>query len=562
MFLIDEALSFFLLLYLEQLVIAMLKISLISFSILFCFQQVLGQVNRFVVFLKEKDTSAYHLHIDSAKYFLSQRAIDRRKKWNIPITAQDFPVDESYVSQLEALGIDVFYRSKWMNLVSIEAEDSKLPLITCIPFVEKVDLIGPGSRKNSNRQDSARSDVDLPSLGREGTSSDNQNRLMRIGEMHADGFTGNGVLIAVMDAGFLNVDKIEGFEHLFRNNQILATHSYVEYKDDVYASESHGTSVLSCIAGKAPNFIAPAPDADFMLLVTEDVYGEFRIEEYNWLFAAEFADSSGADMISTSLGYGPGFTDPEMSYNFSDIDGNTTVVARAAKWASDRGILVVTSAGNSGNDKWKKITSPADVKEVLAVGSIDQNRRLSFFSSRGPTADGRLKPDVVSVGQNTVLLNRVGNVNTSSGTSFSAPLIAGLVASIWQRAGFNMRPQNLIDSLRNTSSHANNPDTLIGYGWPDYLSFFEEEPPVISISEKSGVFDLYPTIVDQEVHVNLIDVGSFTEELIQVINFNGIKFNLKIIDRDEKKLIIDVSNLDYGIYLMRIGYRTKKFIKK
>ena len=233
------------------------------------------------------------------------------------------------------------------------------------------------------------------------------------------------MLIGVFDDGFRNLSSIPYFEHVVNNERIELTYNYVSNTPSVENNFHHGLRAMSTIAARGPDYVGIAPNASFILAVTEDSRSEYRIEEYNWIFAAEAADSAGVDIISTSLGYSEGFTDSGMDYAPDQMDGNTAVITRAASLAASKGILLVTSAGNNGNSGWRIITAPADADNVLAVGAIDADGLLNNFSSQGPNANGITKPDVVAIGRLTSLI-------TTSGTpSFSIWHIIFCSSNCW-----------------------------------------------------------------------------------------------------------------------------------
>ncbi len=287
--------------------------------------------------------------------------------------------------------------------------------------------------------------------------------------MHDNGYIGTGKIIAVIDAGFVNVDVMDAFDSLFINNRILGTWDFVDNEADVYDDDTHGTMVLSAIGGNLPGeLIGTAPGASYLLLRSENAPAEAIIEEYNWASAAEFADSAGADIINSSLGYTV-FDDPSQNHSYSDLDGNTTPVTRAADIAASKGLVVCNSAGNEGNGPWFHISAPADADSILAVGAVDAMSVYVQFSGKGPSFDGNIKPNVAAQGSQTIVAdpwNGVG-VFPANGTSFSSPLMAGMVACLWQchPTATNMQ---IINAIQASGSQASNPDSLLGYGIPDF----------------------------------------------------------------------------------------------
>ena len=376
----------------------------------------LCQENRYVVHFTDKINSPFS--VDNPEQYLGPRSIQRRLKQEIPITEKNLPPNTSYLNGLESIGVQVFYTSRWFNAVLIQNDPQLLTEIENLPFVDQVELVASGARLNSRiNQTSSVWTVNSTAEVQELL----QNEMLGITEMHLQDYKCQEMLIGVLDVGFNGVDTISAFNHVFANDRLLSVYDFVTDSDDIYRYTDHSTQVFSCLAAlKDDEITGTSPEAEFLLFVTEDVSEESRIEEYNWLFATEMADSIGVDIINSSVGYNTDFSDPAMNYVIDDMDGNTTVIARAANMAAQRGILLVASAGNEGNNSWQIIVSPADSENVLSIGNIRENGLLSSSSSRGPTADNRIKPDLVALGSGTVVVKGSGEVSTSSGTSFSS----------------------------------------------------------------------------------------------------------------------------------------------
>lgn len=433
--------------------------------------------NRYVVFFTDKNNSPYSISNPTA--YLSQRAIDRRTNQNIAITPHDFPVNPSYMAGVAGTGAIILNTSKWFNSITVEINGvGVLATIQALPYVSSVSnvarMAGPSSHpskfdienmkyKGTNTLPSVRT-----SSFNYGTSF-NQVNMLKGDLMHDNGYTGAGKIIAVLDAGFVNADAMPVFDSLFANNKILATWDFVDNEADVYDDDSHGTMVLSTIGGNVPGeIIGTAPDASYLLLRSENAPAENIIEEYNWASAAEYADSAGADIINSSLGY-TRFDDSSQDHTYNDMDGNTTPVTQAADMAASKGMVVCNSAGNEGNSSWFHISAPADADSILAVGGVDPFSMYAQFSGKGPSADGDVKPNVAAQGAQTVVAdpwNGVG-VFPANGTSFSSPLMAGMVACLWQchPTASNMQ---IINAIQASASQALNPDSLLGYGIPDF----------------------------------------------------------------------------------------------
>lgn len=286
--------------------------------------------------------------------------------------------------------------------------------------------------------------------------------LHRGDSLHAAGFRGEGMHVAVIDAGFLNADTVA----LLRGMRLLGARDFVRPPSDVYAGDSHGLKALSCLAARLPHaLVGAAPEASYWLLRSEDVASEQPVEEDYWAAALEFADSAGVDLVSSSLGY-RAFDRPSDSYRYRDLDGRTALVSRTAARAAAKGIVLVCSAGNEGADAWKKITVPADAPGVLAVGAVQRDSLNAFFSSVGPAADGRVKPDVMAVGVLSAVCADDGAVTAASGTSFAAPALCGAVACFWQACPW-LTAREVVQAVRRAGAGAAAPDNVFGYGIPD-----------------------------------------------------------------------------------------------
>jgi hypothetical protein len=388
----------------------------------------------------------------------------------------------------------------------------------------------------------------------------NQVQMMGVDALHQGNFTGEGITIGVMDSGFNNVQTISAFQRLRVAGKLLGGFDFVDRTADVFAftGDDHGTQVLSAMTGFLDGqMVGTAPDASYYLFRTEDVFSESPVEESYCVAAAERADSLGVDLLNTSLGYSI-FDDSRYNYTPADMDGQTAFITKGANIAFEKGMLVVNSAGNSGNNSnWQIVTAPADGFFVLAVGAVNSSGTLATFSSRGPTADGRIKPEVVAQGVNTVLVNETNNVVTSNGTSFSAPLITGAIASLWQ-ANPNISPAQMLDLVKQSGSNATNPNNSIGYGIPDFSSALQ----TLSLDELStSQIKIFPNPVE-----NLLNI----QMNLPVAN------NLQIFDMLGRRVLsqsfnnpffsVDVSHLPNGLYLAKIeGFgleKTYKIVKK
>ncbi len=442
-----------------------------------------GTVNRYIIYLKDKAGTAYE--ISKPEEFLSYRAIDRRINQNIPVTEEDLPVSEVYLNNLRKQNISLFFTTKWMNAVLAEFDDSKLNEIESLPFVTKVTYAAPGPRLSLSTIDEMISKISTQSIinsswvtvaeqqvSIESAVTDFQNKIMSVDVMHEKGFRGEKMLIGIFDSGFSNVNTSSYFSHLFSDKKIAGSRDFVRNSDNVFQYDTHGTKALSCISAyKNGEYEGTAYDAGLVLCVTEDVSTEYRIEEYNWLFAAEYADSIGVDVINSSVGYSY-FDDETMDYTYENLNGKTAIITLAARIAASKGMIVVSSQGNEGNNFWKYLNAPADADSILSIGAVTHDMERAVFSSFGPTSDGRIKPDLAALGVSVRVVSNDAVIG-SSGTSFSSPLVAGLVAGLWE-AFPQLTNMEVMEYLKITASHASAPDTLTGYGIPDFLKAYNK----------------------------------------------------------------------------------------
>jgi len=414
----------------------------------------------------DKDNNPFTL--ENPGEFLSPKALGRRSKQNIPVALSDVPVTPAYLDSVRAAGASILTLSKWFNAVTIYVgHDSVIGKLAKLTFVKKnlqnKRLINPAgiSTRSSGIQENQEAVVF--DYGPSWWQSAVHNGHL----LHGRGYTGKDITIAVIDAGFYHINEIQAFDHLWENGQILGTRDFVDPGADVFSSHTHGMIVLSVMGGYLPGeLIGTATGAGYWLLRSEDGNSEYVIEEDNWVAAAEFADSAGADIISSSLGYTQ-FDDPLQNHTYADMDGNTTRVSRAADLAASKGMLVVISAGNQGSTAWKYISAPADADSVIAAGAIDGNLYVADFSSRGPSSDDNVKPDVMAIGMGTYVAGNESGIQQANGTSLSAPVIAGLSACLWQ-ANRNASAMDLVQAVRQSGDHYTRPNEDVGYGIPDF----------------------------------------------------------------------------------------------
>ena len=429
------------------------------------------KVYKYRVSLKDKVGTTYS--IDKPEEFLSERAIERRNRQQLPIDETDLPVSGKYVDELKATGVRLVTTSKWNNTVVLEVSDTllmdEISKKSFVTGVKKVwvspDSIPP---RNMKRKKEVKNKV-------EKTDCHYGNALRQIeihggDSLHNAGFAGKGMHVAVIDAGFYNADEIK----FFRKMDLLGTRDFVNPNSDIYAENAHGLMVLSCMAANLPKvFVGTAPEASYWLLRSEDNDSEQPIEEDYWAAAIEFADSVGVDVVNTSLGYYE-FDEGFPAYRYRDLDGHYSLMSHSASLAADKGIVVVCSAGNSGDDPWKKVTPPGDSENVLTVGAINKNLVNARFSSIGNSADGRIKPDVMAVGVNSVVTGTDGSVSKGNGTSFASPIMCGIVTCFWQACPW-LTAKEVIEAVRQVGDRVDYPDNIYGYGVPNLWKAYQKE---------------------------------------------------------------------------------------
>ena len=510
----------------------------------------LAEGNRYMVFFTDKEGSDYYL--DKPEEFLSPKSLERRTKQNIGLKTSDLPVSESYLLALKQIdGINTLFTTKWFNGVLVEMEEALLEEVETQPYVAAVEFVAPGIKftgSTNNNRNSRNSKQGRIIAAEEESGA--QNAFIGVDMMHEAGYKGEEMLIAVFDSGFEYVDQSSFFNHIFTGSKLLGQRDFIRNSDNVFQYDSHGSKVLSCISAfKDGSYSGTAPEANLVLCVTEDVGSEYRIEEYNWLFAAEYADSIGADIINSSVGYSY-FSDEQMDYTYEDMDGKTTIISKAARLSAQRGMLVVTSNGNEGNNSWTYLNAPADADSVLSVGAVTYDKIRSNFSSYGPTSDGRIKPEVSALGSWVKVIYK-NEVTYANGTSFSTPLTAGLAAGFWQ-AFPEMTNIEVISYLKMTASQSDAPDTLIGYGIPDFTRAYTQAK-----FNEGGVEDkfiVFPNPVTNE-RIIYLSPGKPTESTTAQLAFYDLKGST-ISDKNisvsagNQMLEIDVSFLSPGTYIM------------
>lgn len=406
--------------------------------------------------------------------YLSERALQRRSRQGIVVDSTDLPVCESYVRRIVELGVKPVARGKWENFLTVACADTTwMAAARALPFVKRIEMVWGKPFCSQDESDNRREELtnqltDYPdSLYGAATRQILQLQGHRL---HEAGYRGEGMMVAVIDAGFHNADRMEAL----RNAHILGCKDFVNPAGDAYGEGSHGLSVLSCMAMNRPHqMVGAAPEASFWLLRSEDESSEQLVEQDYWAAAVEFADSVGVDVVNTSLGY-YNFDNSDWDYAYRHLNGRHALMSRQASRMACKGMVLVCSAGNSGAGSWKKITPPADAFDVLTVGAIDKEGVLASFSSVGNTADGRIKPDVMALGQLTAVMMPDGSQGRANGTSYSSPIICGMVTCLWQALP-QLTARQLIELVRQSGNRVEFPDNIYGYGIPDFWKAYQSQ---------------------------------------------------------------------------------------
>ena len=507
----------------------------------------------FWVGFTDKKNSPYS--ISKPQEFLSERAIQRRDRQQIEIDSLDIPVNKNYIKEVTDLGVEFVHSSKWLNGITVKvAIDSFEYKAKQLAFVKEVQLTKSAGTKSAfnkweTEMDSESEPIDTSYYG----LSVSQVSTLNGQFLHNHGYRGQGMHIAILDGGFLNVDIYPAFDSLRANGQILGTKDFVDPKSRFYSTHYHGMSVLSCMGGNIPGqLIGTAPEASYWLLRSEDTGSEYLIEEDNWVAAAEFADSVGCDVINSSLGYTT-FDDPGMDHTYSDLDGKTTRVTRGANIAATRGMLVFASAGNEGNKAWKYIGAPSDGENVIGVGAMNKDTIAASFSSFGPAFGGQTKPNVSAIGWNTYMQLSSGTLGYANGTSFSSPVMAGMAACYWQSVR-HVPAAEIKKTLEKFSHLYANPDVRLGYGVPDFEKAYRYYFPLsVSDFRENGNWSVFPNPVAEKLIIQKIrgSMGATTE--LCIFSVEGKMLMKKVVPGENQIVLEGLNQLPAGLLILKIS---------
>lgn len=514
----------------------------------------------------DKDNSPYS--IDNPEAYLSPRALQRRANLGIAIDEYDIPVNPQYLQAVADCGAELLNPSKWLNGVSVHVTDpAVIDAINALGFVEVVRNC-PNDPKAQEMKERWMADEMRAVEGSRGFrgyygGAEAQVTQLKVDVLHEQGYDGTGIVVAILDGGFVGAENHACFDNMREEGRLLGTRDFVYGSNSVYSQSTHGTSCLSTMAAYVPNqMVGTAPKASYYLLHTEDGPNENIVEEYNWVSGAEYADSLGVDVCSTSLGY-IGFDMSQWDHPFEHFDGHTAPMTIGAEIAASRGMICMNAASNEG-DGVCTLGIPADAEHILTVGAVDENGYRANFSSVGPTYDGRIKPDVMAMGEGTYVASGDGGwwpYYNGNGTSFATPVLAGAVACLRQARPY-ASVQEICDVIRSCGNRADNPDSKYGYGIPDFSQALEllhvEEAPI----QNNNLINVYPNPSQGEMHVVLnegakaeLTVFDFMGRQLYTYSFNGL---------NHTTLETYLNTLVSGVYFIKavseLGNQTLKLV--
>ena len=445
---------------------------------------------------------------------LSPVAQQMRVERGITIDSLDYAVSPIYLDSIETLGANILHTSRWFNGATVEANEQTIQSIKQCTFVDTIYLTRTDEESSvipplSLRKREAKGDR-LEAKG-EGLEQLAQLNLL---PLHQAGYKGKDIRVGIADGGFYNADSLESLPH----DQWLGYTDLTDDKEDIFGQTgNHGSLCLTAIVAHKEisdgtlagtfTYSGTATEASYYLFKTEEHATESPKEIDNWVAAIEMADSLGLHIVSTSLGYTT-FDDEQFNFAYSDMDGLTSRGALASRIAARKGMLLVTAMGNEGNKPWHYLSTPADADSILSVGAVNKDGIIAIFSSYGPTADGRTKPEVCAMGEGTCLINPANDdVIASNGTSFACPLIAGMAACLWSALpeASNMEIREMI--IRSCDRY-DLPHEQYGYGIPDAWEAY------------TSMTTHLPSTLHSTPYTKILDNGQL------YILYNGRKYNL------------------------------------
>ena len=531
-----------------------MKKLLLIFTILWIQQGFAQSQDAWVFFADKENVEA---SLADPILIMTQEAIDRKTLQGTPIDERDVPVNENYITQIKNIyGITVRSKSKWMNCIYVIGDQYNIESLLDFSFVTDVEyadkslnLFPGGPIENKFALEEASQNINY-NYG----AAANQIEMLSGDYLHELDYTGEGMIVAVLDAGFPSIDTNPGFQKMRDENRILGTYDFEARIENVNGTSSHGFNTSSDIGGFLQDeFVGTAPQASFYFFVTEYTPSETPVEEAWWVEALERSDSLGVDVVNTSLGY-RGYDNPNYDHSYEDLDGQTTFSARGANIAFDKGMILVTSAGNSGNTDFPTVGTPGDSPGTLTIGAVNSNGNYASFSSIGPTVDGRVKPDLMAQGVSAAVINTGGNVDFSSGTSFSSPIMAGAVTCLWQS-----RPEvpngYIMQIVRESANLYNNPTDQMGYGIPNFENAYAALQELGFEDEfLMSNFALYPNPVTSKINISFPEgISNCTFTIYSIL---GNKVLSTEISRNLNS--VNIESLNSGMYIASINSNNKQ----
>ena len=529
-----------------------MKKSLLLFILLYCQFSLFAQQDAWV-YLTDKQNVA--TAISNPLSILTQKAINRKNAHAVSIDERDVPVNETYITQLKnTVGITVLAKSKWFNAVHVRGSETDIKnLKITFSFIDHLDFadksLNAPKKVQTKKQSKLESILTTFNYG----SAANQIQMFKGDKLHLANYTGTGMTVAVLDAGFPKVNTMSAFQRLRNAGNLKGSYDFVNRNDDVFnnTTSSHGTWVLSTMAGYVENqYVGTSPDASYYLFITEDAPNENPVEESYWVEAAERADSLGVDVINTSLGYTT-YDNPNYSYTTSNMNGNTAFITRGANIAFEKGMLLVNSAGNSGNDSWVIVGAPADAAGVLSIGAVKSDGTYAIFSSRGNNIQPSQKPDVVAQGQASFVITENDIITTANGTSFSAPIMAGGVVCLWQALP-SLNSDQIMQLVRESASQYNVPDNFSGYGIPNLERALNNGFDLVKSMGNDVDLKIYPNPSSNKVYFTLNTGDIATLYVFDVLG--KLIFDTNVTYASPS---VDISTLSNGMYIVKIQSSNK-----
>lgn len=530
-----------------------MKKSLLLFIVLYCQFSLFAQQDAWV-YLTDKQNVA--TAISNPLSILTQKAINRKNAHAVSIDERDVPVNETYIAQLKnTVGITVLAKSKWFNAVHVRGSETDIKnLKITFSFIDHLDFadksLNAPKKVQTKKQSKLESILTTFNYG----SAANQIQMFKGDKLHLANYTGTGMTVAVLDAGFPKVNTMSAFQRLRNAGNLKGSYDFVNRNDDVFnnTTSSHGTWVLSTMAGYVENqYVGTSPDASYYLFITEDAPNENPVEESYWVEAAERADSLGVDVINTSLGYTT-YDNPNYSYTTSDMNGYTAFITRGANIAFEKGMLLVNSGGNSGNDSWLIVGAPADAAGVLSIGAVKSDGTYASFSSRGSNIQPTQKPDVVAQGQASFVITENDIIATANGTSFSSPIMAGGVVCLWQALP-SLNNDEIMQLVRESASQYNVPDSFLGYGIPNLERALTNGFDLVKLMGNDVDLKIYPNPASNKVYFTL-NTGDIATLYIFECALGKLVIESTVTYASPS---VDISALSNGMYIVKIQSSNK-----